>query len=407
MSFSVAGALLGAWLASAQAQDAPAPAAAGGQSREAALLARCDELLERRLIAAARTCYEQLEGEHAGTPEARDARRALATMRALVATPGRPPPGTGVVLPEGTAGTAAPGTGGRLYLLEPFSTQTNERLRISTWEKLDFGITSFLYGMSTGLSMAAAGETDSVEGVVSTVVIGSLVYTGLAVAYVNLAKPDRGDLPLTLAISSYLPLTAVLGAMAAEVEDARAVAGTAAGAALLSIPLAYLAAARTDLDPGDTQLVRDAGFWGGVIAFSAASAASLGAGDNDLGRASGAAGLAGLYGGMGLGLLAARYSEVSLERIRVTTWGGYGGGLLGVLLGMSSENADESVFTGLAAGSAIGLVVTFLSTSSIDKAPDETRVSSVRYLEPTMLPLVGRDGRAGLHPGVSVARGRF
>jgi hypothetical protein len=166
--------------------------------------------------------------------------------------------------------------------------------------------------------VAAASEVDDFKSMVGPVVLGSLVYTGLAIGYVNLAHPDRGDLPLTLAISSYVPLTTTLGALVADVQDGKTVAGVTAGAALVSIPLAYLAAANTDLDPGDTQLVRDAGFWGLIIAFSTAVATTE---YGDVTPRVGAIGLAGLYGGMGLGLLAAHYSEISLERTRVTTWG--------------------------------------------------------------------------------------
>ena len=37
---------------------------------------------------------------------------------------------------------------------EPYSLRTAERLRLTTWEKLDFGVTAFLYGMSLGLTFS-------------------------------------------------------------------------------------------------------------------------------------------------------------------------------------------------------------------------------------------------------------
>ena len=98
------------------------------------------------------------------------------------------------------------------------------------------------------------------------VALGAIAYTLGAVAYLQRGDPDRGDLPLALAITSFLPTTTLLVAdVASDNPDAKNVALVTAVVGLLSVPVAILAAHHLDLDPGDTQLVRDAGFWGLVL----------------------------------------------------------------------------------------------------------------------------------------------
>jgi hypothetical protein len=86
-------------------------------------------------------------------------------------------------------------------------------------------------------------------------------------------------------------------------------------------------------------------------------------------------------------VLAAAKTELSLERIRVTTWGGYGGGLLGALLVAGAHGEEAAVFKGIAVGAGIGLLATFLSTGSLDGIPPETAVVS-RLLPRGMIPTV-------------------
>jgi hypothetical protein len=126
----------------------------------------------------------------------------------------------------------------------------------------------------------------------------------------------------------------------------------------------------------------------------------------------GVAGLVGLYGGLGLGLLAASTSDISLERVRVTTWGGYGGAVVGALIAAGTESEASGAFRNVAVGSALGVLVTFISTGSIDAIPpgahlDGKQLSSLRYLEPSLLPIVERDGRTQPRLGLNLARGRF
>jgi hypothetical protein len=102
-------------------------------------------------------------------------------------------------------------------------------------------------------------------------------------------------------------------------------------------------------------------------------------------------------------LLGARVGEVSLERVRVTTWGGYGGAVVGLLLGAAANNGrEQDTYRGAAIGALAGLVITFISTSSIDGIPDEepARLSWHRRLTPVMVQVAGREG--SLHPGLGV-----
>jgi hypothetical protein len=340
--------------------------------------------------------------EHPGTPEAHDAERAVALIAAMPAYPTAPQPGS---FRPGPADPSKPG----FYVMEPYSHRTNERLRLTTWEKLDFGTTAFLYGLATGA--AFSGAIDSGDSPLPAMVTGSLLYTGLAVAYVNTATLDRGDLPLVLAITSYLPVTAGLVVLINQNESDETAGGLIAGSGLVSLPLAYWAAASTDLDPGDTQLVRDLGFWCAVWGVTGALSAEF-----PTDRSVGVAGLIGLYGGLGLGLLVARTTDVSLERVRVTTWGGYGGAIVGGLIGLAGGGehgpSGSEISAGVAVGSGLGVLITFLATSSIDDVPADAtfqspRAATLRYLQPALLPVVERDGRTRPRLGLQLVRGTF
>jgi hypothetical protein len=159
-----------------------------------------------------------------------------------------------------------------------------------------------------------------------------------------------------------------------------------------------------DLDPGDTQLVRDAGFWGlvlgttGTLGFGGTTQTYPGSIDtyyqSPSSKAVSGFALAGLYGGLGLGVLAASQSEVSLERVRVSTWGGYGGALLGALLGGSADNGDRGVYRGLTVGALVGLVVTFVASSGLDGIPPENPVvAAAMRLSPSLMSSPGPAGR--------------
>jgi hypothetical protein len=374
------------------------------------MLAAADAALDAGEIDRARVLFEALIKVYPTSTEGGEARRALKALTVRATKRPAPTPAAPAAAATDTEGptTASP----VVMRQEPYSLRTKERLRLTTWEKLDFGITAFLYGMSIGTSFAVAQDTSSPD-VTGPLVLGALAYTLGAVGYLNLANPDRGDLPLALAITSYVPTSVLLLANVAT-PDARAsrVELEVAGAGLLSIPIAVAVTRSLDLDPGDTQLVRDAGFWGLVLATTGTLA--FGGETVDYGsgftsyqapttRKISAAGLLGLYGGLGLGVLAAKHSDISLERVRVTTWGGYGGALLGTLMGVSSHDGDKGAWAGLTIGALLGLTVTFISTGSLDGIPPENAHATAMNWSPSFLPVHDASGHTAPTLGFSGA----
>jgi hypothetical protein len=381
-------------------QPPPAPSVV---TSPAQLLAAADAAIDAGNLDAAAALYDQITREHPESPEANEARRAL---KIIILRRGPTP---NALVPPLTP----PGTTGVVVRREPYSLRTSERLRLTTWEKLDFGTTAFLYGMSVGFSFALSEPSGDAS--VAPVALGAIAYTVGAVAYLSAGEPDRGDLPLVLAITSFTPTTVLLVInIASDHPDSHDSALLTAGAGLLSVPIAILAARNLDLDPGDTQLARDAGFWGlvlgttGMLAFGGKTVTATGFGGSfyqgPSDRKVFTSSLLGLYGGLGLGIIGAANSEVSLERVRVTTWGGYGGAVIGMLLGIGSADNDSDVWKGITIGSAAGLIITFLASGSLDGIPADDTVASVRRkpsrFTPTLLPVAGADGRA--HPALGL-----
>jgi hypothetical protein len=378
------------------------------------LIEAADAAVEGGNLDRAGGLYDRLLREYPISPEADEARRALKIIKAREnqrersVAPAAPASSPGTQW-SGSQDQVAPEPGHPkdpvVMRQEPYSTRTSERLRLTTWEKLDFGVTAFLYGMSVGFSFALSSSTSSTADVTTPVALGALAYTVGAVVYLKTAEPDRGDLPLVLAVTSYIPTTTLLVAnLAFDHPDGKKVAGAVAGAGLLSVPIAIALTRNLDLDPGDTQLVRDAGFWGlvlgttGTLGFGGTTQTYPGSIDtyyqSPSSKAVSGFALAGLYGGLGLGVLAASQSEVSLERVRVSTWGGYGGALLGALLGGSADNGDRGVYRGLTVGALVGLVVTFVASSGLDGIPPENPVvSAAMRLSPSLMSSPGPAGR--------------
>jgi hypothetical protein len=268
---------------------------------------------------------------------------------------------------------------------------------------MDFGVTAFIYGLSVGVSFSLAQGGDASAG---PPVVGALAYTAAAVIFLSTTNPDRGDLPLTLAITSYVPTaTLLVSDLALPNMSSRNRALTVASAGLLSLPIAVVAAHDFDLDPGDTQLVRDSAFWGLVLATTGTLWLGTGSPIDTEGigstangpstRAVATAGLIGLSGGLGLGMLAAAHTDISLERVRVTTWGGYGGALVGALVGASGNGGDRGLWGGITVGATLGLLVAFVTTSGLDgiPPPDAPVARSSSLVVPTMASVVRADGR--------------
>ena len=404
------GLLLARQLHAAEPDVAAAPAGVAEPATPAGLLAAADAAVGAGDLPLARSLFERLAVQFPDTREASEARRALAIIAVRI-SPSSPTP-VAAPAPGGTAAAPSNEDDEVIVRNEPYSRRTSERLRLSIWEKVDFSVTAFLYGMSLGLSFSLSQDAHSASDVLTPVALGAVVYTLGSVGFLKLANPDRGDLPLALAITSYVPMTTLLVLSAVDAHsDSRTTGIATTVAGLLSIPVAVVAARHLDLDPGDTQLVRDAGFWGlalstvGMLGFGGHTVSSYGYSQyqSPSGREVAVAGLVGLYGGLGLGLLGASASEVSLERVRVTTWGGYGGAVVGLLLGAGADNGSaQGTYRGAAIGALAGLVITFVSTGSLDGIPAEepTRQSWHRQLTPVMVQVAGRDGH--LHPGLGV-----
>jgi hypothetical protein len=388
------------------------PARAERLTTPADLLAAADAAVGAGDLQRANALFGQLAAQFPATREASEARRALAIIAVRMSPSSRAPSPSPVPAAGGAEAAPATDDGDVIVRDEPYSRRTSERLRLTIWEKVDFSVTSFLYGMSVGLSFALSQDAHSASDVLTPVALGAIAYTLGSVGFLKLANPDRGDLPLALAITSYVPTTTLLVLSAADAHPDGHTTGTATTVAgLLSIPVAVMAARHFDLDPGDTQLVRDAGFWGlalstlGTLGFAGSTVSNYGFTQykSPSGRKVAVAGLVGLYGGLGLGVLGAEVSEVSLERVRVTTWGGYGGAVVGLLLGAAANDGrEQDIYRGTAIGALAGLVITFLTTSGLDGIPDENppRLSWHRRLMPMMVQVAGRDGR--LHPGLGV-----
>jgi hypothetical protein len=381
----------------AQEAAVPAPAEPAVTMSPAQLLAAADAAIEAGNLDGAAVLYDQVARQYPEAPEASEARRALKIIAARR---------TQLPAPADSAGSSGEGTTGVVVRREPYSLRTSERLRLSSWEKIDFGVTSFLYGMSVGFSFSLSLDNNNLGAALPPVALGAIFYTVGGIAYLQAADPDRGDLPLVLAINFFMPTTTLLVAdVASENPDSKHVAAATAAVGLLSVPVAILAARHFDPDPGDMQLVRDSMFWGLVLGTTSALAWG-GETVNDYGyqqyrspssRKLAAYGLIGLTGGLGLGTLAALNTEVSLERVRATTWGGYGGAVLGLLFGGASSNSDGGVWAGVTIGSALGLVITFLATSGLDGIPpDDLALRAPRHqrFTPTLLPVTDADGRA-------------
>jgi hypothetical protein len=398
------------------------PAAAA--ATPAQMIAAADAAVDAGNLEAAAGLYDQVARAYPDSPEAAEARRALKILiarRITPVAPGQPPPG---VAPLPPAGAPAPDEGGAGVVVrrEPYSLLTSEKLKLSTWEKMDFGVTSFLYGMSVGFSFTLSQDNSNQN--VGPIALGAVAYTAGAIIYLYAGNPDRGDLPLALAITSFIPTTTLLVSnIAIDHPDSRNVSLATGLAGLLSVPIAIVAARNLDLDPGDTQLVRDAGFWGlvlgttGMLAFGGKTMTYSGTGftyssyQSPSDRQVFTSSLIGLYGGLALGTLGAVNSEVSLERVRVTTWGGYGGAVIGLLLGASASNNDAGMWTGITIGALGGLLITFLASGGLDGIPPEDVALRAprrpgllprwRSIAPTLLPVADADGRSRTALGIT------
>ena len=112
----------------------PAPAAT---ATPAGLLAAADAAVAAGDLQLAYSLFQRLVAERPATPEANEARRALRIIAARISTGG--------LAPTPSAEEVSATDDDIVIRNEPYSRRTAERLRLSIWEKVDFGVTSFLY----------------------------------------------------------------------------------------------------------------------------------------------------------------------------------------------------------------------------------------------------------------------
>lgn len=384
-------------------QGEPSTGSAPEPRSPESMLSEADAALAAGEIGEAHALYLRLIEDFSDAPEADAARRSVKTIDATLSH--QEAPTATEAKRKGSAGETS-------VTLDAYSARTSERLRLTWWEKLDFGVTAFLYGLQVGSWYSMSIETRDNGEAIGPVVAGASAYTLLSILYMSFGQPDRGDLPLFLAIASYIPATALLISKSNPGwHDARQKALAAGIAGTVAIPVAVVATRYLDLDPGDTQLTRDAGFWGMVLGVSG----MLGFGvrercmggycyeENPTGESVAMVGLLGLYGGLGLGALAAFNSEVSLERVRAATWGGYGGMILGALMGVAVSHSDSAPFKGASLGGLLGLALTLVTTSVIDEIPEGATMvdQSASSATPSLMSAVDAKGRSVVTWGLS------
>ena len=160
------------WAAPAAAPaPTPAPAAsampAPTPNPAAELLVAADQAIERGSLEQATTLYQRVQQEHPATPEAHEARRALRILGARASVPAAPAPAAvpaSPQMPPAAPPAAPPRDPDTVIRQDPYSLRTAERLRLNTWEKLDFGVTAFLYGMSVGATYAIGLDPNDSDG---------------------------------------------------------------------------------------------------------------------------------------------------------------------------------------------------------------------------------------------------
>ena len=164
----------------ARAQTADTPEAAAPASATAEQqLAAADAAVDAGDLTRAQILYDQVLRDHPQSAEAREARRALKILliRLPTAAPAEPAP-----LPPEV-----------VVRQEPYSLRTSERMRLTTWEKLDFGVTSFLYGLSVGVSYGLSVDDGTNEGAgTAAMALGAVTYTLGSVGVSQPGQPQPG-----------------------------------------------------------------------------------------------------------------------------------------------------------------------------------------------------------------------
>jgi hypothetical protein len=248
-----------------------------------AALTAADALLDAHEIDAAYGAYDRVASDFPGTSEARTAERVMRALNACVTVPTLTCDGDFATdaPAAGAPGAAAAPTQGAIRRLlgrivipgrpEPvtFSLETGEAIGIPWWEHLEFMVTAAAYGITVGLAFDAVLIHSSNETVIPPILL-AVGFGGSAALYAAFGSPDRGDYPLALTIMAGVPAAALMITAIASgpyTSAGRNIGNAPYGVAVgvggvAAVPLALLLAAYVDVDPGDMQLVRDAGALG-------------------------------------------------------------------------------------------------------------------------------------------------
>jgi hypothetical protein len=386
----------------------PGPKADAGEGVAAAevsepggeqLLLVADAKIKNGKLDEAVALYKKILQDFFGTPSAQAAERALKIIEQLEKRFSQALELQSA--PQITASETSVMPTGDIFLR-----RSGERLELGIWEKLDFTATMFSYGLGSGVAFATGYKCEA-GCLAGAVAAGAAVFGGSALYYLFKMNPDRGDLPLIMAITSYLPLTTTFISILADA-DGEVIPLATSIASLVALPLALTLGYNTDLDPGDTQLVRDSLFWG--IGFGLAGYVGFGVTDDMTPKTLVLSGLIGAAIGGGTGLWLSQVSEPTLERIRVTTWGGYAGGALGLLVGLAA-GTDRFFAIGAMGGAALGLGLGAYFSASLDEIPGAAQWvrngGTIRSGTPTVLSYIGKDGRRRTMPGVEILAGNW
>ena len=365
------------------------------------LLALADEHLEAGEITKALRAYQDIVGNHGSSPAAQIAKRSALVIERVIAARSKPRPSADLIpsnpIVQQTSNSAMVGD-------DLFSRATGERLAINIWERLDFAGTMFTYGLGNGAALAAGSgcEGGCVAGMMAA---SGAVFGGASLYYLLNGNVDRGDLPLAMAVTAYLPAAIMFTGFIAE-QDSEAQALTTGLVGVAALPIGLALAAATDVDPGDTQLVRDSIFWGSLFGIGSLLAVDEDTGSQTVGICALSGGIVGGLAGTAL----ASFSDPTLERVRVVTWAGYAGTALGLLVGVGLET-DQGYAIGAVSGGVLGLTLGAVFSEALDELPSAPTwvagLSEIRTATPTVLVYRQADGRQGAMPGVELVAGNW
>ena len=190
-------------------------------------------------------------------------REAVEMLKLLLVSPKPPAPKVELAAPEVKPSKILP-------LYGAFSAETNERIERNTFESLDHMSTLFTQGIIAGASLLNTDYfNDADESAFLVPAMTGLSYALFAAYTLGDEELTRGDIPLIDGLSVYLPTHTLLltNGLFWDNLDSDIYPWLYFGTSVASLPLAYAISGHFDPDPGDTQLIRDSVFWGGLFGW--------------------------------------------------------------------------------------------------------------------------------------------